>query len=97
MQAMNERQQYVLRLCESVIGALQASSNEIFSDAMRTKLLNEIHEMSKALNPDTFTPTFARAVIDSYSGHLADQLVSLAYEYSRIRKNGLLRKGRSCA
>lgn len=94
---MNERQQYVLGLCESVVAALQASRNEIFSDAMSTQLLNEIHQMSKALDLNDFSPTFARAVIDSYAGHLADQLISLNYEYSRIRKNGQLRKGSPCA
>jgi hypothetical protein len=90
---MNERQQYVLGLCESAIAALQGSSNEIFSDAMTTQLLNEIYQMSEALDPNDFSPTFARAVIDSYDGHLADQLISLNFEYSRIRENEQLRKG----
>jgi hypothetical protein len=83
MHDMNERQQYVLSLCESAIAALQGSSNETFSDAMTTQLLDEIHQMSKALDPNDFLPTFARAVIDSYDGPLADQLISLNYEYSR--------------
>jgi hypothetical protein len=97
MHDMNERQQYVFGLCKSAIAALKSSSNEIFSDAMTTQLLNEIHQMSKALDPNDFSPTFARAVIDSYDGHLADQLISLNYEYSRIRKNEELRKGSPCA
>jgi len=97
MHEMNERQQHVLGLCESAIAALQGSSNKTFSDAMTTQLLNEIHQMSKALDPNDFSPTFARAVIDSYAGHLADQLISLNYEYSRIRKNGKLRNGSPCA
>lgn len=92
MHAMNERQQYVLGLCESVIVALQDSSNETFSEVMTIKLVNEINQMSKALDPNIFSPTFARAVVDSYDGKLADQLVSLTYEYSRIRKNERLRK-----
>lgn len=94
---MNERQRYVLGLCESAIAALQSSSNETFSDAMTTQLLNEVHQMSKALDPNDFSPTFVRTVIDSYAGHLADQLISLNYEYSRIRKNGQLNNGSSCA
>lgn len=93
---MNERQQYVLELCESVIAALKDSSNEIFSAVMTTKLINEINQMSKALDPHAFSPTFVRAVIDSYDGHLADQLISLTYEYSRIRKNEQLRKESPC-
>ena len=97
MYDMNERQRYVLGLCESAIAALQSSSNETFSDAMTTQLLNEVHQMSKALDPNDFSPTFVRTVIDSYAGHLADQLISLNYEYSRIRKNGQLNNGSSCA
>jgi hypothetical protein len=90
---MNERQQYVLNICEAVTSSLKNSDEKSFSTGMKLKLVGQINKMIEALDPEIFSPTYARAVIDSYSGALADQLIEVEYEYSRIRKNGRLRGG----
>jgi hypothetical protein len=51
--------------------------------------------LAALLGPDdqTFSPTYADAILDSYDGPLVKQLVQVDYEYSRIRKKGQLRRG----
>lgn len=89
---MNNRQQQVSNLCEKAIISLESSKNQTFSEVMTKSLINEIKQMKQALDPQVFSPSYGRAVIDCYTGKLANELIELEYDYSRIRKKNRLRE-----
>jgi hypothetical protein len=93
-QQMNDRQQAVRDMCERAIAALESPDNNTFSEAMTHKLIAELQNMVTSLDPEIFSPTFGRAIVDSFDGPLAEQLLNASYQYSRIRKKGRLRHGR---
>jgi len=90
---MNERQNTVLKMCDSAIASLCSADNRTFSQDMTERLVVELTKMKEALDPEIFAPSYGRYIIDSYDGELVDQLINVSYEYSRIRKQGKLRGG----
>ncbi len=91
MQSMNERQLYVMEICKASIALLEEPEDHTFSPQMEVKLIFQLNEMIRALDPDIYMPTYARAVLDSHSGAIVDKLAEANYEYSRIRKKGRFR------
>ena len=81
---MNDRQTAVHQLCVSALKDLETEGNTFFSVRMVDSLKREIQRMASILDPDAFTPTYGRALLD-FDGVLRDKLLQLEYEYLRIR------------
>ncbi|MBM3220883.1 MAG: hypothetical protein FJZ38_19775 [Candidatus Rokubacteria bacterium] len=99
---LNARQRRVAALCEDAIARIDAAiaswspatlaeNPQGLPPELLAEVRRELVRMREALDPRRYECGFGRPLVDSYDGDLVDFLLSVAYEYGRIRTTARLR------